>query len=92
MGFAGNKAAVIEACFRYPHHKGFLITLHVLLFNELLNTALWIAIKDSALHSSKKCGWPAFKFRTPVLQVLEDHVDTRDSYPFSGPLSAVEED
>lgn len=50
MGFTGNKATVIEACFRYPYHKGFLITLHVLLFNELLNTALWIAVKDSEVH------------------------------------------
>jgi hypothetical protein len=50
MRLAWNKATVIEACFRYPYHKGFLITLHVLLLNELLNTALWIAVKGSEVH------------------------------------------
>ena len=50
MGFAGNKATVIEASFTYPYHKGFLITLHVLLFNELLNTTGWVAVKASEVH------------------------------------------
>jgi len=92
MRLAWNKATVIESRFLYPQQKSVLITLHVLLFNELLNTTLWVAVELSVLHSSKKCGWPAFKFRMPVLRERGDHVGTHDSVPSLGPSSDLESD
>jgi len=92
MRLAWNETTVIEPRFFYPLHKSFLIAIQMLSFNELLNTTLWIAVELSVLHSSKKCGWPAFKFRMPVLRERGGHAGTRDFVPSLGPSSDLEGD
>ena len=77
MCLAWNKAAVIQTSFRYSLQKGILVSLHVLLLTEFINTTLWIAVESSVVHAYtflvrslyvpctfliKNSGWSGFNF------------------------------
>jgi hypothetical protein len=64
MCLAWNKAAVIQTSFRYSLQKGILVSLHVLLLTEFINTTLWVAVESSVVHGYKK-------FRVAWFQFLE---------------------
>ena len=63
MCLTWNKAAVIEPSFRYSLQKGILVSLHVLLLAEFINTTLWIAVEFSVVHIAE--------FRVAWFQFLE---------------------
>ena len=86
MCLTWNKAAVVQPSFRYSLQKGILVSLHMLLLAEFINTTLWIAVESSVVHGYKKFRvvWLQF-FRRPVRRVLEGHVGTHDFSLFSRP-------